>query len=159
MEEVREKRGLTYGIYSGFSPMRAEGPFMISMQTRAELTDGALDLVQQLVRDYLAEGPTEAELERSKREIAGSFPLSTASNADIVGQLGSIGFYDLPLTYLEDFMGEVQTLTVEQVKTAMNKHLQQDAFVIVTAGPSVEQQPLPPPTDKPVEQPSGVPEH
>ena len=46
---------------------------MISMQTRAELTDGALDLVQQLVRDYLAEGPTEAELERSKREIAGSF--------------------------------------------------------------------------------------
>ncbi|RYJ64260.1 M16 family metallopeptidase [Pseudomonas songnenensis] len=159
MEEVREKRGLTYGIYSGFSPMRAEGPFMISMQTRAELTDGALDLVQQLVRDYLAEGPSEAELQRSKREIAGSFPLSTASNADIVGQLGSIGFYGLPLTYLEDFMGEVQALTVEQVRTAMNKHLQEDAFVIVTAGPSVEQQPLPPPTEKPVEQPSGVPEH
>ena len=88
MEEVREKRGLTYGIYSGFSPMRAEGPFMISMQTRAELTDGALELVQQLVRDYLAEGPTEAELERSKREIAGSFrrpppvtPISSASSA------------------------------------------------------------------------------
>ncbi|OOE11152.1 peptidase M16 [Stutzerimonas degradans] len=159
MEEVREKRGLTYGIYSGFSPMRAAGPFMISMQTRAELTDGSLQLVQQLVRDYLAEGPTEAELERSKREIAGSFPLSTASNADIVGQLGSIGFYDLPLTYLEDFMGEIQTLTVEQVKAAMNKHLQPDGFVIVTAGPSVEQQPLPPPTERPVEQPSAVPEH
>ena len=56
-------------------------------------------------------------------------------------------------------MGEVQALTVEQVKAAKNKHLQADAFVIVTAGPNVEQQPLPPPTDKPVEQPSGVPEH
>lgn len=159
MEEVREKRGLTYGIYSGFSPMRASGPFMISMQTRAELADGALELVQQLVRDYLAEGPSEAELERAKREIAGSFPLSTASNADIVGQLGSIGFYDLPLTYLEDFMEQVQALTVEQVSTAMRKHLSADGFVIVTAGPSVAQQPLPPPTDQPTAAPSAVPEH
>ena len=82
--------------------------------------------MQQLVRDYLAEGPTEAELERSKREIAGSFPLSTASNADIVGQLGSIGFYGLPLTYLDDFMSEVQGLTVEQVKAAMARHLDVD---------------------------------
>jgi zinc protease len=159
MEEVREKRGLTYGIYSGFSPMRAAGPFMISMQTRAELTDGSLQLVQQLVRDYLAKGPSEAELERAKREVAGSFPLSTASNADIVGQLGSIGFYDLPLTYLEDFMEQVQALTVEQVSQAMRKYLSADDFVIVTAGPSVAQQPLPPPTDHPAERPSAVPEH
>lgn len=159
MEEIREKRGLTYGIYSGFSPMRAEGPFMINLQTRAELADGTLQLVQQLVEDFLANGPTQAELERSKREIAGSFPLSTASNADIVGQLGSIGFYDLPLTYLEDFMAQVQALGVEDVKAAMNRHLQADGFVIVTAGPEVEQQPLPPPSDKPIVQPSSVPEH
>lgn len=159
MEEIREKRGLTYGIYSGFSPMRAEGPFMINLQTRAELAEGTLELVQQLVADFLANGPSEAELERSKREIAGSFPLSTASNADIVGQLGSIGFYDLPLTYLEDFMAQVQTLSVEQVREAMNRHLQADGFVIVTAGPNVEQQPLPPPSDKPAVQPASTREH
>ncbi|QLF92908.1 insulinase family protein [Pseudomonas sp. ABC1] len=159
MEEVREKRGLTYGIYSAFSPMRANGPFMINVQTRAELADGTLKLVQQLVRDFLAEGPSEAELQRSKRQIAGSFPLSTASNADIVGQLGSIGFYDLPLTYLEDFMQQIQALSTEQVKDAMNRHLDADDFVIVRAGPSVAQQPLPPPTNGPREQPSGVPEH
>jgi zinc protease len=159
MEEIREKRGLTYGIYSGFSPMRAEGPFMINLQTRADLADGTLQLVQQLIGEFLANGPTQAELERSQREIAGSFPLSTASNADIVGQLGSIGFYDLPLTYLEDFMAQIQTLGVEDVKAAMNRHLQADGFVIVTAGPTVEQQPLPPPSDKPIVQPSSVPEH
>ena len=159
MEEIREKRGLTYGIYSGFSPMRAEGPFMINLQTRAELADGTLQLVQQLVEEFIAQGPSEAELQRSKREIAGSFPLSTASNADIVGQLGSIGFYDLPLTYLEDFMAQVQALSVEDVKAAMSRHLEADGFVIVTAGPEVEQQPLPPPSDKPIVQPSSVPEH
>ncbi|MAB96787.1 MAG: peptidase M16 [Pseudomonadaceae bacterium] len=159
MEEVREKRGLTYGVYSGFSAMQARGPFMINLQTRAELSAGTLQLVKDLLADYLKNGPTEDELNKAKRELAGSFPLSTASNEAIVGQLGSIGFYNLPLDYLETFMQQVQALTVEQVKTAMAKHLDPEALVIVTAGPTVEQKELPPPTDKPVEQPAGVPEH
>lgn len=159
MEEVREKRGLTYGVYSGFSPMQTNGPFMINLQTRADMSDATLQLVQQMVGEFLENGPTQAELERSKRQTAGSFPLSTASNADIVGQLGSIGFYNLPLTYLEDFMQQVQALSVEDVRAAMNRHLSADGFVIVTAGPEVEQKPLPPPSDKPLEQPSSVPEH
>ena len=159
MTEVREKRGLTYGVYSGFSAMQARGPFMINLQTRAELSAGTLQLIKDLLRDYLAKGPTPKELEDAKRELAGSFPLSTASNADIVGQLGSMGFYDLPLSYLEDFMLEVQALNAEQVKAAMAKHLDVDQLVIVTAGPTVEQQELPPPSDKPIEQPSAVPEH
>ena len=159
MEEVREKRGLTYGIYSGFSAMQARGPFMINLQTRAELSEGALTLVQDILRDYLANGPTQKELDDAKRELAGSFPLSTASNADIVGQLGSMGFYDLPLSYLEDFMAQIQALSVEQVKTAMAKHLNPAAMLIVSAGPTVAQQPLPPPTARPSAQPTGVPEH
>lgn len=159
MEEVREKRGLTYGVYSGFSAMQARGPFMINLQTRAELSEGTLKLVQDILRDYLANGPTQTELDNAKRELTGSFPLSTASNADIVGQLGSMGFYDLPLTYLEDFVAQVQALDVAQVKAAMAKHLNPDALVIVTAGPTVAQKELPPPTDKPAEQPTGVPEH
>lgn len=159
MEEVREKRGLTYGVYSGFSAMQARGPFMINLQTRAEQSEGTLKLVQDILREYLANGPTEKELEDAKREMLGSFPLSTASNADIVGQLGAMGFYDLPLTYLDDFMTQVQSLSVAQVKTAMNKHLNADQLVIVTAGPTVAQKPLPPPTDKPAERPAGIPEH
>lgn len=159
MTEVREKRGLTYGIYSGFSAMQARGPFMINLQTRAELSEGALTLVQDILRDYLANGPTQKELDDAKRELAGSFPLSTASNADIVGQLGAMGFYDLPLTYLEDFMAQIQALSAEQVKTAMAKHLSPEAMLIVSAGPTVAQQPLPPPTERPTAQPTGVPEH
>jgi len=159
MTEVREKRGLTYGVSSGFTPMEVPGPFMIGLQTRAELSDNTLKLVQDIVRDFLATGPTQKELDDAKRELSGSFPLSTASNADIVGQLGAIGFYNLPLTYLEDFMQQSQSVTVEQVKAAMNKHLSADKMVIVTAGPTVVQKPLPPPTDKPAEQPLGVPEH
>lgn len=159
MSEVREKRGLTYGIYSGFTPMQARGPFSISLQTRAELSEGTLKLVQDILRDYLKTGPTQQELDAAKRELAGSFPLSTASNSSIVGQLGAIGFYNLPLSFLEDFMQQSQDLTIEQVKAAMNRHLDADKLVIVTAGPTMAQKPLPPPTDKPQEQPMGVPEH
>jgi zinc protease len=159
MTEVREKRGLTYGVYSGFSAMQARGPFMISLQTRAELSDGTLQLVKGMLADFIANGPTADELNNAKRELAGSFPLTTASNAAIVGQLGSMGFYDLPLSYLEDFMRDVQALSVEQVKAAMAKHLNPNALVIVTAGPTVAQKELPPPTDRAAEQPSGVPEH
>ncbi|MGV8842980.1 MAG: M16 family metallopeptidase [Pseudomonas sp.] len=159
MTEVREKRGLTYGVYSGFSAMQARGPFTISLQTRADQSVGTLALVQQLLRDYLASGPTQQELDDAKRQLAGSYPLSTASNADIVGQLGVIGFYDLPLNHLEAFMEQLQALSLEQVKTAMAKHLSTDDFVIVTAGPTVAQKALPPPTDKPAEEPMGVPEH
>ena len=54
MEEVREKRGLTYGIYSGFSPMQTRGPFMISMQTRADYSEGSLALIKDLVRQEMA---------------------------------------------------------------------------------------------------------
>ena len=158
MSEVREKRGLTYGVYSVFSPMQVRGPFMINLQTRAELSEGTLKLVQDILADYLKTGPTQLELDDAKRELAGSFPLSNASNASIVGQLGAIGFYDLPLTWLEDFMQQSQSLTVEQVKAALNKHLAADKLVIVTAGPKVPQKPLPAPTDKPAEQPLGVPE-
>ncbi|WP_295486206.1 pitrilysin family protein [uncultured Pseudomonas sp.] len=159
MSEVREKRGLTYGVYSTFTPMQVRGPFMINLQTRAELSEGTLQLVRDILADYLKNGPTQQELDDAKRELAGSFPLSNASNASIVGQLGAIGFYNLPLTWLEDFMQQSQALTVEQVKAALNKHLAADKLVIVTAGPSVPQKPLPPPTDTPSEQPLGVPEH
>ncbi|HBZ92827.1 M16 family metallopeptidase [Pseudomonas sp. UBA7530] len=157
MSEVREKRGLTYGVYSSFRTMQARGPFMINLQTRAELSQGTLALVKQLLTDYLRDGPSQQELDNAKRELAGSFPLSTASNAAIVGQLASMGFYDLPLSYLDDFMRDVQNLTTEQVKAAMAKHLDPEALVVVTAGPTVAQKELPPPTDRPAEQPSTVP--
>jgi zinc protease len=159
MTEVREKRGLTYGVSSGFTPMQAQGPFMIGLQTRAELSENTLKLVKDVTRDFLANGPTQKELDDAKRELAGSFPLSTASNSAIVGQLGAIGFYNLPLNYLEEFMTQSQSVTVEQIKAVMNKHLNVDKLVIVTAGPTVPQKPLPPPTDRPTEQPLGVPEH
>ena len=70
MTQVREKRGLTYGVYSNFSPMQARGPFMINLQTRAEMSGGTLRLVEDVLADYLKTGPTQKELDDAKRELA-----------------------------------------------------------------------------------------
>ncbi len=148
MEEVREKRGLTYGIYSSFSPMQADGPFMINVQTRAQLSAVTLQLVQDLLRDYIKNGPSAAELAKAKRESLGSFPLSAASNSAIVGQLAAIGFYDMPLTWMSDFMQDLQQLTVADVHEAFKRHLNPEHLVVVTAGPTVEQLPLPEPVER-----------
>lgn len=137
--------------------MQTRGPFMINMQTRADYSEGSLALIKDMVRQFLAEGPSETELQQAKRELAGSFPLSTASNAAIVGQLGAIGFYDLPLDHLERFVDEVQRLDAEQVKAAMRRHLDPDSFVVVTVGPTVPQSELPPPNSQAQPQPAGVP--
>ena len=148
MEEVREKRGLTYGIYSGLSPMQTAGPFMISVQTRAELSQATLEFVRKLLRDFIEHGPTAEELAISKQEILGSFPLSAASNSAIVGQLGAIGFYGLPLTWQDDFIRQIEQLSLEQVQAAVRRHLNADALTIITLGPDVEQLPLPPAVER-----------
>lgn len=149
MEEVREKRGLTYGIYSQFMPMAARGPFTIQLQTRADQAEATLNLVRQLVRTFIQQGVSQAELERAKREISGRFPLNNASNANIVGLLSNIGFYDLPLDYPGRFLAEIESLTAEQVMAAVRHHLSEEAFVVISVGPSdVPQQPLPPPTQQ-----------
>lgn len=139
MEEVREKRGLSYSVSSGFSPMQVAGPFSINMQTRADQVDTALDVLRESLTRFVEEGPTEAELKRTKRQLMGAFPLSTASNSAIVGQLGMIGFYNLPLNHLQLFMDQVQALTVDEVREAFARHVDLDQQLVVTVGP-----PLPP---------------
>ncbi|SDT05886.1 zinc protease [Halopseudomonas xinjiangensis] len=138
MEEIRERRGLSYSVSSGFSPMQVAGPFIIRMQTRADQAELALSVLNDSLRSFIENGPTEAELKRTKRQLMGAFPLSTASNAAIVGQLGMIGFYDLPLNHLQLFMDQVQALTVEQVRDAFARHISLDQQLIVTVGPPPE---------------------
>ena len=148
MTELREKRGLTYNVWSRFLTKKAPGIFMIELQTRAEVSENTLKLVQEIVRDFLTDGPTQKELDEVKLEITGSFPLEVAGNGAIVTRLADIAFYDLPLSHFDDYMKAIRELTVEQVRTAMSRHLSADKMTVVTAGPTVPQEELPAPTQK-----------
>jgi zinc protease len=134
MNELRQRRGLTYGVYSGFVQMRAEGPFQISLSTRTDQTAEALKIIREVLGDFVRSGPRETELKDAKASIVGSFPLGTASNASIIGYLGMIGFYGLPLDYLDQYLARVQAVTTDDVRAAFRRHLDPDKLLVVTVG-------------------------
>lgn len=138
-EEVREKRGYVYGIGSDFSPMAAAGPFTVQLQTANENASDALTLTLQLVRDFIDNGPTPEQLEATRQNLIGNFALTAAENDEIVGHLGAIGFYDLPLDYLNQFEQEVRAVTVEQVREAFQRNLDVERLVILSIGPQAPQ--------------------
>ncbi|EZQ18306.1 peptidase M16 [Halopseudomonas bauzanensis] len=137
MQEIRESRGLSYSVSSRLIPMQATGPVLVSMQTRADQVDLALEVIHQSLDAFISEGPTEAELTRTKRQINGEFPLSTANNASIVAQLGMIGFYELPLNHLQLFLDQVQALTTEDIRAAFARHFDPEQRLVITVGPAM----------------------
>ncbi len=139
--EIREKRGLSYSANSYFSPMRENGPFTASLQTRTDQTEEALLVLQEHLKIFIDGGPTEAELEASKKNITGGFPLRLASNRKIIGYIGMIGFYGLPNDYLDTFNANVNAVTVDQIKDAFKRRLSPDKFVIVMVGPRSDEKP------------------
>lgn len=134
MNEVREKRGLAYSVYSYFMPMKQPGALQIGLQTKKEQADEALKLVRATLAEFISKGPTEKELLAAKQNIIGGFPLRIDSNSKILGYLSVIGFYDLPLTYLDDFTGRVERVTVKQVREAFARHIQPDHMATVIVG-------------------------
>jgi zinc protease len=137
-EEVREKRGLSYSVYSYFSPMRQTGLFQLGLQTKNSQAEEALQVLMDTLRRYIKEGPTEAELKAAKQNITGGFPLRIASNSKIVEYLSVIGFYDLPLDYLDTFVGKIEAVTVEQVRRAFQQRIDPDRMVTVQVGQFAE---------------------
>ncbi|MGE0370492.1 MAG: M16 family metallopeptidase [Gammaproteobacteria bacterium] len=134
--EIREKRGLAYSAYSYFSPMRAAGPYTLGLQTRGDQTAQAVNIVGSTLAGFIADGPTAAELTASKKNITGGFPLRIASNSGIAGNLAMIGFYDLPLDYLDRFNERVEAVTAEQIRDAFQRRVHPGRMVTVTVGTS-----------------------
>ncbi len=137
-EEVREKRGLAYSVYSYFSPRLQPGPFTIGLQTKKEQTDVALGVVRETLDRFLGDGPTEQELQAAKDNLIGGFALRIDSNAKIVDNLAVIGFYRLPLDYLDRWTERVDAVTLAQVRDAFARVLdaKRMATVVVGAGAS-----------------------
>ena len=131
MKEVREKRGYAYSVHSYFAPRKLEGPFEIGLQTRRDQVNDALKVVDEVLTEYIAKGPTPQELAAAKKNMVDGLALRMDSNAKLLGYLSAIGFYGLPLTYLDDFPGNVKAVTAAQVKAAFARHVKAENLVTV----------------------------
>lgn len=134
MQEVREKRGYAYDVHSYFAPRKLEGPFQIGLQTRREQADAALKVVHEVLGEYLKQGPSEAELKAAKQYYIDGLALRIDSNAKLLGYLSAIGFYGLPLSYIDDYPKLIGSITAEQVRAAFASQVKEDQLVTVIVG-------------------------
>lgn len=135
MEEVREKRGLVYGVSSGFYPMKVPGPFLIRLSTKNASLAEADQVVKATLDDFI-KGFSDEKLAAIKSNLVGGFPLRIDSNAKILGYVSMIGFYDLPLDYLEQFPAKMAALDKDAVLAAWQKRIHPDAMLTLTLGKS-----------------------
>lgn len=140
-QEVREKRGLTYGVDSHFAPGLHAGAFTIALQTRPDQAQQALLLVRQVLTDFVAQGPTEAELQAAKDHLIGGFPLMLDGNLKLLDNVANMAWNGLPLDYLDTWTLRVQALTVPAIRDALARKLQPERMVTVVLGATAAKQP------------------
>ncbi|MBP8779400.1 MAG: insulinase family protein [Alicycliphilus sp.] len=133
-QEVREKRGLSYSVYSDFSPGLNRGGFVIGLQTRPDQAAEAVQVAHDTLARYVADGPTEAELRAAKDNLIGGFALRIDSNRKLLANVANIAWNDLPLDYLEHWTARVNALSLAEVRAAMQRHLQPARMATVIVG-------------------------
>jgi len=131
---IRQKKGLAYSVYSYFMPMRELGPFQIGLQTRRDATQEAVRTAREELASYLADGPTDAELTQAKNNLIGGFPLRIDSNRKILEYLAVIGFYQLPLDWLDTYSDKVAAVTREDILRAFRARVRPEAMMTVIVG-------------------------
>lgn len=134
MTEVRSKHGLAYSVYSYFHPYAQRGPFQVGLQTRRDQANEALKHVQDVIADFVARGPTEAELKAAKKSLVGGFPLRIDTNRKLLEQLALIGFYKLPLDWLDAYPVRLEAVTLDQIRGAFARRVAPEKLAIVIVG-------------------------
>jgi zinc protease len=133
-EEVRQKRGLSYSVYSYFAPGLHAGAFTLGLQTRPDQAAQAVQVSRDVLRRFVAEGPTAEEMKAAKDFMVGGFALRIDSNRKLLDNLANIAWYDLPLDYLDTWTRQVEKVTAAEVKAAFARKVQPDRMVTVVVG-------------------------
>lgn len=134
METIREERGLAYSSYSYFVPQRVKGAFIMGLQTSNDQAQQALDLLHEVLVEFIDKGPTDVELQHARKNITGGFPLRVDSNKDIVEYIAMIEFYDLPRDYLDTFNDKIEAVTAADIRDAFQRRINPEKLLTVTVG-------------------------
>ena len=139
MQELRVKRGLTYGVYSYMYPMKEIGPFVIGIETKADQAQESIKLIHNMLKDYHQNGPTEKEIKHAKQAIINGFPLRIDSNRDILNYLSMIGYYNLPLDYLNTFTSKISKISKKDIIKAFQDEIDIEKLITLVVGNEASQ--------------------
>ncbi|MFN6535160.1 MAG: M16 family metallopeptidase [Nostoc sp. EkiNYC01] len=133
--EVRDRQGLTYGIYSAFAAGINPGPFLIQMQTAPGDAQKAIASTVALLKQLREQGVTEAELNAAKRSITNSYPVDLANPSNVSSIILDNAALGLSRAEIREFPQQIQAVNMAQIKQVIEDLIKPENLVIVTAGP------------------------
>ena len=131
---LREDKGFTYGIRSGFDGDENDGVFYIQSSVRSEATDSALTEIYQEMNNYLSNGITESELEFTKSAIINSDALKYETAFQKSRFLARIQRYGLDREFTKRQNQIINNITVEEINALAKKHIDQNNHAVVVVG-------------------------
>ena len=134
MSEVREKRGLAYSVSSYFAPGKDAGIFQAGLQTKNDQAALALEVLSTTITQFIANGPTQTELDAAKANLMNGYPLRIDNNRKLLDNVSSIAWNNLPLDTMDVWTKQVEAVSLEQVQQAFQKYLAMDRMKIVVLG-------------------------
>ncbi|MFM7407560.1 MAG: M16 family metallopeptidase [Cuspidothrix sp.] len=135
--EVRDRQGLTYGIYSNFLTGKNVGTFLIEMQTSPEDTRKAISSTRKLLKQIHQQGVTQQEIETAKRNLISNYNISLANPEQLSQRIVMNEVYGLNQIELRSFITKIKQVNLSQVNQAARELLHPDKIVVVTAGPPI----------------------
>lgn len=133
-QEVRDRLGLTYGIYSSLSATHGAGPWSVWMTLNPSNVDRAVEVVQKLSGDLAREGLSEAELAAAKETLIGKYKVGLATNSGVASALAAFESYDFPETFIEEHPRRIAAVTRGEVLSALRRSFRPKDALVVVAG-------------------------
>jgi len=134
-DEVREKRGLAYGVYSYLLPLDNAALVMAGTATRADRAGETLQIIESEMRRLAKDGPTAAELAKAKAYLKGSYALRFDTSTKIAGQLLQIQIDELGINYINERNKQVDAVTLDDAKRVAKRLFSGDFLVTVVGRP------------------------
>jgi zinc protease len=132
---VRDREGLTYGIYSRFfGTLHIAGPWATFLTVAPSDLDRAVDVCRSVLDDFVRSGPEDEELSEERLARSGSFRVGLATNAGVARELVSVLTAGLPVAELDHYPERVLETNRDQVMAAIERHLHPDRLVLTAAG-------------------------
>ncbi|HEY4275276.1 MAG TPA: insulinase family protein [Rhizomicrobium sp.] len=141
-DEVRVKRGLTYGISTSLTAFRRASVMAGSVATRADAVRQTIQVVKDTLGEFAKNGATQSELDDAKTYLTGSFPMAFSSNAGIAAQLGAFQRQGLDIGYVARRNALIQAVTLADVKRAAKRVFDPERLTVVVAGTPVDGKPV-----------------
>lgn len=134
MEEVREKRGLAYSVYSYLQPMKNASIFSGGVATRNDAVQTSIDLIRQELQKVATEGPNQTEFDNAKSYLTGSYALRFDTNVKIATQLLGLMEEGYGPDYVEKRNALIDAITLEDAKRVAKRLLQTNDMIVTIVG-------------------------